>query len=45
MADMAVESQRFPNRSICYAGVTDRSWLYIKEINSPIIKGHEKYDN
>ena len=45
MADMGVESQRFPNRSICYAGVTDRSWLYIKEINSPIIKGHEKYDN
>ncbi len=45
MADMGVESQRFPNRSICYAGVTDKSWLYIKEINSPIIKGHEKYDN
>lgn len=45
MADMGVEAQRFPNRSICYAGVTNRSWLYIKEINSPITRGHEKYDN
>lgn len=45
MADMGVESQRFPNRSICYAGVTDRSWLFIKEINSPIIKGYERYVN
>lgn len=45
MADIGAESQRFPNRSICYAGVTTKSWLYIKEVNTPIIKGYERYDN
>jgi len=45
MADVGAESQRFPNRSICYASVTTKSWLYIKEVNSPIIRGFEKYDN
>lgn len=44
MADIGAESQRFPNRSICYTSVTTKSWLYIKEVNSPIIKGFEKYD-
>ena len=45
MADIGAESQRFPNRSICYTSITTKSWLYIKEVNSPIIRGYEKYDN
>ena len=45
MADIGAESQRFPNRSICYTSVTTKSWLYIKEVNLPIIRGYEKYDN
>lgn len=45
MADMGVESQRFPKRSICYAGVTTKSWFFMKEIDFPIIRGHEKYAN
>ena len=44
-ADNGAESQRFPNRIICYTSVTTKSWLYIKEINSPLIRGFEKYDN
>jgi hypothetical protein len=44
-ADTGVESQRFPYRSVCYASVSTKSWLFIKEINFPIIKGFEKYDN
>ena len=43
MADIGAESQRFPNRSICYTSVTTKSWLYIKEVNLPIIRGYEKY--
>jgi hypothetical protein len=45
MADMGVEAQRFPNRNICYVSVTTKSWFYIKELNLPIIRGFEKYDN
>jgi hypothetical protein len=45
MADMGVEAQRFPNRNICYVSVTTKSWLYIKELNLPRIRGFEKYDN
>ena len=44
-SDYGVESQRFPNRSICYAVVSTESMLFIKEIDYPIVKGHEKYDN
>jgi hypothetical protein len=45
MADIGAESKRFPNRSICYTSITTKSWLYIKEVNSPVIRGYEKYDN
>ena len=44
-ADPGVESQRFPNRTVCYTSVSTKSFLFIKEINFPIIKGYEKYDN
>ena len=45
MADIGAESQRFPNRSICYTSITTKSWLYIKEVNFPIIRGYETYDS
>jgi hypothetical protein len=44
-ADNGAESQRFPNRNICYASLSTKSFLYIKEINFPMIRGYEKYDN
>ena len=44
-ADNGAESQRFPNRTICFTSVSTKSWLYIKEINFPLIRGYEKYDN
>lgn len=45
MADIGPEAKRFPNRVICYQGVTTKAWTYIKEINSPISKGFDKYEN
>ena len=44
-ADNGAESQRFPNRTICFTSISTKSWLYIKEINFPLIVGYEKYDN
>ena len=42
MADIGPEAKRFPNRVICYQGVTTKAWTFIKEINTPISKGFEK---
>lgn len=45
MADIGTESQRFPNKTICYTSLTTKSWIYIKEVNYPLIRGFEKYES